>query len=641
MANPNQVVCFISQQGLCTQFEWLNPEFQFTATNFTSIASKLSDLGDRTSGANFEMEGHVDMPSQSAEDPWSQEPWIVLPLLTILDPRRPPSSCPNIRYCLEIHVTLMEELGAVSPPSHSWVAPLVKDMLCDVRTGLTEAVVTEPGSAVLFYGRHSLGEGLTTDEARDATFLLTGVGTWVVKPAYLATDPMTIQEGWWVIAQAITDHQVKVRGLGHPCVNLSTQQPFRFDHPGSSPLKSTPGEVDSDHQPLPHQPLRGWDCNRCQRDQRPPPPQLPSPSPDCRFESDRSLLLMASLMSAMLDRSEGSQHSQCGRWHQEDGAHMKINLPVFKDEVAKDTVTYQSWRWDLTVYQHAGCWDHTLFPYAIWSLQGYPCQLVQSSSMYIMLDDVLTILDEHYNNTKVLDTLNQELFQLRMADKETVLDWGVHLSRHLQVLAASLPDHFPPDWVAELKRDCFYDRLPKCLKAMVAYLKAGPQVRTYSDYLRAAQEAEKEDSMELPRGLRAHTTDNAPKLWATSFFPLQKLKGNQPTSKTLAVHLAHLEEEDARRNEDKESNNPGRIEGVTGEFMVHLARVVKDAHAEEKCCYHCSSPEHFICNCPLIKTLRENTQLNGKEGMALKKGTWTPPAIVNTLKNLQTEVSKA
>ena len=71
------------------------------------------------------------------------------------------------------------------------------------------------------------------------------------------------------------------------------------------------------------------------------------------------------------------------------------------------------------------------------------------------------ILDEHYNNMKALDVLNQELFQLWMADKETVSDWGVHLSRHSQILAASFPDHFPPDRVAELKGDCFYDRLPK------------------------------------------------------------------------------------------------------------------------------------------------------------------------------------
>ena len=88
---------------------------------------------------------------------------------------------------------------------------------------------------------------------------------------------------------------------------------------------------------------------------------------------------------------------------------------------------------------HTGCRDCTLLPYAIWSLQGYPGELVQSSSMDITIGDELTILDEHYNNVKALDTLNQELFQLRMADKETVSDWGVHLSKHLQFLAASFP----------------------------------------------------------------------------------------------------------------------------------------------------------------------------------------------------------
>ena len=163
------------------------------------------------------------------------------------------------------------------------------------------------------------------------------------------------------------------------------------------------------------------------------------------------------------------------------------------------------------MYQHVGCRDCTLLPYAIWSLQGYAGELIWSSSMEITLDDMLTILDEHYNNVKALDTLNQELFQLRMADKETVSDWGVYLLRHLQVLAASFHDHFPPDQVAELKRDHFYGGLPKHLKVMVAYLKANPQVRTYSYYLRAAREAEKEDSMELPRGPRTQTTNNAPK----------------------------------------------------------------------------------------------------------------------------------
>ena len=285
-----------------------------------------------------------------------------------------------------------------------------------------------------------MGQGLTADEARDATLLLTGAGTWVGKLAYLTADPMTIQEGRQAIAQAIMDCQVKARGPGCPSVNPLAQQPFRFDHPRSSLIKDASRDGGSDCQPSPCCPPRGWDCNRHQRDQRPPSPQFPSSSPDLEFESNRSSLSMASLMSSRSDRSDGSQWSWQGRWHWEDGAHIKINLPVFKDKDAKDAVTYQSWRWDLTVYQHAGCRDCALLPYAIGFVQGYPGKLVQSSSTDITLDDVLTILDKHYNN---VNALNQELFQLWMADQETILDRGIHLLRHLQVLAASFPDCFP------------------------------------------------------------------------------------------------------------------------------------------------------------------------------------------------------
>ena len=88
---------------------------------------------------------------------------------------------------------------------------------------------------------------------------------------------------------------------------------------------------------------------------------------------------------------------------------MKINSPIFKDEDAMDAVTYHSWRWVLMVYCHVGCRDCILLLYAIQSLQGCPGELVQSAWMDITLDDVLTILDEHYNNVKALNALNQEL----------------------------------------------------------------------------------------------------------------------------------------------------------------------------------------------------------------------------------------
>ena len=169
--------------------------FSSQLTNSMSMAAKSSDLVDETSRANFQMEGHADVPPQSAKDLWELEALDSSPShLPSWSPARRLLSChPNMKHCLEICVTLTEELGGSAPPSPSWMAPFMEDMLHDARTGLNEAVVIGPGREVLFYGRNSMGEGLTMDEARDAAFLLTGAGMWVGKLAYLAADPMRIQ----------------------------------------------------------------------------------------------------------------------------------------------------------------------------------------------------------------------------------------------------------------------------------------------------------------------------------------------------------------------------------------------------------------------------------------------------------------
>ena len=256
------------------------------------------------------------------------------------------------------------------------------------------------------------------------------------------------------------DHRVKARGPGCPRVNLLAQQPFRFNTSRTSP----PGVVSAHYGSDEDETLDGLpeaegiigDRETSNLGHPGSPPLLKTmASKAIEAHYPQHLQYHPGQITWMdpdvLDKAGGIREETC----------MKINLPIFKDEGTKDAVTYQSWRWDLTVYRHAGCRDCTLLPYAIRSLQGYPGELVWSSGTDINLDDALAILDEHYNNVKALDTLNQELFQMRMADKETVSDWGVHLSRHLQILAASFPDHFPPDHIAKLKRDHFYGRLPK------------------------------------------------------------------------------------------------------------------------------------------------------------------------------------
>ena len=226
-----------------------------------SMTTKLSDLAEETSGVSLQVAGQAEEPTQGAKDLWeSEEDDCSHSHLLLWSPARGlPSSCLNMKYCLEIQVTLTEEPGSISPPSHSWTAPLVEDMLQEARAGLTKAVVIGPGRAILFYSRHSLGEGLKADEVRDAAFLLTRAGTWVGKSAYLTTDPMTIPEGKRAIAQAVSANRVKARGPGHPHVNLLAQQPFQFNAQRVSPPKDVSGDCSFDYPWMPHQPSQGWE----------------------------------------------------------------------------------------------------------------------------------------------------------------------------------------------------------------------------------------------------------------------------------------------------------------------------------------------------------------------------------------------
>ena len=171
---------------------------------------------------------------------------------------------------------------------------------------------------------------------------------------------------------------------------------------------------------------------------------------------------------------------------------------------------------------------------------------------------------------------------------------------------------------------------------MVAYLKTTPNEKTYLEYLHVAQEAEKEEAMEPSHG---HTADSMGKPKVMSFFPLRKLKGTQPI-KTPAVQLAHLEEGATDDKEGTVSEDPDGLDGMIEEFMVCLTRAVKGAQQEEKCCYHCSSLDHFIRDCLLVKSARKELNLNCKEGMAPKKGAKTALGKVTLSKVPQDRMPK-
>ena len=69
-----------------------------------SMAAKLNELEDETSGANLQVEGHVDMPPQSTKDLQESEAYDSSPShsLSWSLARRQLSSHPNTKHYLEI-----------------------------------------------------------------------------------------------------------------------------------------------------------------------------------------------------------------------------------------------------------------------------------------------------------------------------------------------------------------------------------------------------------------------------------------------------------------------------------------------------------------------------------------------------------
>ena len=93
-----------------------------------------------------------------------------------------------------------------------------------------------PSWAILFYRRQSL-EGQSFGEAHDAMFMLTGDISWVGKQAQLDANAVTLQEGWWIIGQAITKHHVEAREHRCPHTSPSAVPPFSFSSQTGAPLE--------------------------------------------------------------------------------------------------------------------------------------------------------------------------------------------------------------------------------------------------------------------------------------------------------------------------------------------------------------------------------------------------------------------
>ena len=229
MVTLSPFISLFSCKGFCTQFVQRHLAFQSMTTVFMSMATSSTDRDDFESETKIQTEGYTLTPTGSQNGPEDPDTFRSAPSHSPSQSlaRTPAPDQPETQFCLEIQVVSTEDDKAILPPSHAWQAPIVEDMVCEGRTGLTEAIVTGPGRAVLFYVHHSLG-GLNLGKARDATFTLSGIIAWIGKQAQISTKPVSLADGRQLITQAITEGHIKPRGPGCPQSIPPASMPFSF-----------------------------------------------------------------------------------------------------------------------------------------------------------------------------------------------------------------------------------------------------------------------------------------------------------------------------------------------------------------------------------------------------------------------------
>ena len=125
-------------------------------------------------------------------------------------------------------------------------------------------------------------------------------------------------------------------------------------------------------------------------------------------------------------RTSGNSHRSV---HARRGLWVKVNLPIFKDEKRKDSVTYCSWWLDMAIF-HWSDWDcQHLLPYIYLLIARVSGQHGLELDKDATLSDILQMFDKDCGVVMMFEALGKEIYSLKQGFGENVAEFGVHLSQ--------------------------------------------------------------------------------------------------------------------------------------------------------------------------------------------------------------------
>ena len=514
-----------------------------------------------------------------------------------------PSSVEEPAFCIE--VTVETTLG-LPPPEYAWTGPLITDVLRDYSSELTEAVPTDLGVAILFWGRRSLGEGLLRSDATAAVSRMGGPITWIGHSMFMRGQELPLAEGRRRVACSSYDHRGpgRPRASSPPRFSVSQQLPFGLapqerpvpassHHSAFEPPRLPPfghgaggaggggGPPNDPHDDGSYAGGSGSGHGAPRRGGGPSTP-LPAPGDHSGYESDTS-------------RTADTRGPSRRRGGNNNNNHGKIDLPIFKNEDAKDGITYMAWRHDVRLYRMQGVPDRVLLPRVYRSLQGPPGDLARGLGLNVSLPEMIEYLDQYYGNSLGYDQLMGGLYTMVWKDGESVEDLATRLDRHLILCAGSYPDLFPPETIRTMKRDRFFDLMTGIYKSRMSHLMKPGAKADFGELLQFARHTQTAEQAKQRAIAATKTTPSGGGL-----YPSRKMKGSYSASSRTAV-VDEGATADAPSSEPQDDEDVLEVEDEqekTIELATRLAAAVKMWEDFKGKCYKCAKPGHVAKDCP-------------------------------------------
>ena len=553
------------------------------------------------------------------------------------------------RYCVSMTAQYpTREINRL--PDELWRSDVLHDMLSPHFDGLVEAVVTAPRKAILFYGRRSMGEGLTRFRIADCIAALPRLVKWLdVGPELkLRYAEKTVKEGRAAVAAALEEYR---RGPGRPRGRASASpSPHHLPKsgrcgrnrrsPSSSPAPERRAPVEERRELKVTNEEKRAVMNLLRRfsateEMEEPPPRglegaLPLVSESSATEDTTDGFTTASDMPDQdQDGIEPVRRARRRRRRRRSATperepvddfcpKAKIVIPKFRGDNTSDGVSYLAWKRSVDIHRRTYRDHERLLQHVENSLEGPAANLASSLGDDTTLDSLLRLLDNYYRAPATVCQLQKEMCHMEQHKDEKIAQFAIRLCTIVNKIRKHPQNFITPEGLEDMKKETLFGGLKPSFKASLRYLMDKRTPCTYEKLLVEARELEKQQELTETRRFSQNpaesTEDRAKKTAGKGYahgalFPQRKLKGHGITSKVQTVEVAEEPAEEGSSAPESEEE----LEG--GESLAaHLSCRIQQASVQPKrTCLLCDSKDHLMRACTWYPKLQDLLQqLNSK-----------------------------